>query len=181
MNLFFRLFGLIIKSWFHKTKPSFLDETWTHYRVYPTDLDMNIHMTNSRYFCFMDLGRMDMLLKTKTLKPLFGNGYFPVVASQSIRFKRSLKPFEKFSLKTQVINFDEKDFFMKQTFYFNGNIAAEGLVKGRFKKKGQGSVRTEDLFKFLGEDYMGNSMSELSQAQKQIESLLCKPGSFEPK
>ena len=175
MNLIFRLFKLFIRALFFRTKElDFLASCSIDFRVWPTDLDLNMHMTNSRYLCFMDLGRMDLLAQTRTLLPLFKNGYFPVVASESIRFKRSLKPFEKFSVKTQITDLDEKDFYIKQTFYHQKKIVAEGFIRGRFKKKGVGSVSTKDLFAFVGKEYPELELSPLAKAEKLVGSELCK-------
>jgi acyl-CoA thioesterase FadM len=39
-----------------------LESSMLRFWVFPTDLDINLHMTNARYLSFMDLGRIDLLL-----------------------------------------------------------------------------------------------------------------------
>ena len=56
MNLYFRLILVFIKSLFAgKRNP--LEASVVHFRVWPLDCDVNLHLTNSRYFAFADLGK----------------------------------------------------------------------------------------------------------------------------
>lgn len=144
----------------------------TAYRVNLMDIDLNLHMNNGRYFSIMDLARFDLLYRAGVFGTLFKTGHFPIVASESIRFRKSLKPFQKFIVRTQIISWDEKDFFVSQKFISKGKLYGEGFIKGRFKKKGVGSVPTKDVFKVLGKQYEGPSMLPLAKKQAEIESLL---------
>ena len=122
----------------------------------------------------MDLGRVDLMLKAKVFWKLMLGGYYPVVASESIRFRRSLEPFQKYQMETFLESWDEKDFYMSQKFFRNGSLVAEGYIKARFKKRGRnGSVPTEELFQFLGETYKGPQLSVKAQALSSMEKLLC--------
>lgn len=135
MNLIFRLLYILIKAVFGKRLRSPLEKSIITLRVFPNDLDFNLHMNNGRYLTIMDLGRFDLTIIGKFYPVILKNKLLPVVASETIRFKKSLKLFQKFSLETQIIGWDEKWFFMKQTFFSNGEIVAEGLVKGALKNR----------------------------------------------
>ncbi len=151
MNLYFRFFWLILKHLLQRPAQNLFDECETFFRVNPFDLDINFHMNNGRYLALMDLGRLDLMLKAGVFWKLFSRQYFPVVVSESIYFKRSLEPFDLFSIKTKIDSWDEKDFFIHQTFSRKGEIVAIGYIKGRFLRRGfKGSVLTENLFQFLG-------------------------------
>ncbi|HBU98209.1 MAG TPA: thioesterase, partial [Thalassospira lucentensis] len=56
MNLIFRLIRVLILS-LVRSRLDPLDPSVLHFRAWPFDLDINVHMTNSRYFALMDLGR----------------------------------------------------------------------------------------------------------------------------
>lgn len=173
MNLYFRLLFLLIKRKFHCPKMDIFEACRTRFRVWPNDLDINFHMNNGRYLTLMDLGRVDMMLKAGIFGKLINQGFYPVVVSQSIRFKKSLAPFQRFELVTQLEGLDDRDFYISQKFYHGETLYAEGYIKGRFKKRGQqGSVRTSDLFKAVGLDYNPTPLSDKAQAQSAIEAHL---------
>lgn len=173
MNLYFRFILLLVKSLFNKKSTDMFQACSTKFRVWLFDLDLNFHMNNGRYLTIMDLGRFDLLIKARVFGKLLKNGYYPVVASESIRFKKSLAPFQKFDLISKVESWDERDFFISQTFISNNEVYAVGYIKGRFKKRGQkGSVPTKELFELVGRTYDQDSLSRMAEAQKNIEKEL---------
>ena len=115
------------------------------FRVWPTDLDALWHMNNGRYFSVMDLGRVDMLIRTGLFRSLRTHGWYPVIASETMRFRNSLKPFRAFELRTETIGWDEKSFYLRQTFTSGGEVAAIALIRARFLAKRGGSVTAKEL------------------------------------
>ncbi|MEI7974096.1 MAG: thioesterase family protein [Bdellovibrio sp.] len=173
MNLFFRFFFLLMRRFFERSQQSLLDVCSTSFRVGFLDLDINAHMNNGRYLSLMDLGRVDLMLKTGFFWPLILNGFFPVVLSESIVFRRSLGVWQKFEIQTEVIGWDEKDFFIVQRFICRGQTYATGHIRGRFLKRGQRfSVPTLDLFRFLKLPWSELRSSDLGQLQKSIDEKL---------
>lgn len=121
----------------------------------------------------MDLGRTDLMLKAGIFWTLFSKGYYPVVVSEAIRFKKSIEPFQKYQIITKIESWDEKDFFMTQKFVRKGQVLAEGYIRGRFKKRGQrATVKTHELFQAAGIPYNSPESSDLSRALIQLDSLL---------
>lgn len=152
MNLYFRLLFLLFKRIIQKPKKiDVLGKCETTFLVNPLDLDVNFHMNNGRYLSLMDLGRVDLMIKIGIFGKLFKNGFYPVVVSEGIRFKKSLELFQVFKVITQIECVDEKDFYISQKFYHKKQICAEGFIKGRFKKRGRrDSIPQSELFDFLG-------------------------------
>ncbi|WP_375731226.1 thioesterase family protein, partial [Azospirillum sp. B506] len=66
MNLIFRLLAVavaaIYSAW-RGRRTGLLEPSTLRFRVWPTDLDLNLHMTNARYFSVMDLGRTDLAIR----------------------------------------------------------------------------------------------------------------------
>lgn len=64
MNLLFRFIGLLL---FSKARGPLkgLDECVTPFLVMPMDLDVLMHMNNGKYFSLMDLGRVDLMIRTR--------------------------------------------------------------------------------------------------------------------
>jgi acyl-CoA thioesterase FadM len=104
----------------------------TRLRVWPWDLDFNLHLNNGRYMSLMDLGRADLIAKSRLLGLLARRRWAPVLASSGIRFRRSLGPFQTFDLTTRIVYWDEKWFYIHQEFVRDGDVYARALVKGLF-------------------------------------------------
>lgn len=173
MNLYFRFLFLMIKRTLSLEPIDIFAPCTSYFRVNPLDLDLNLHMNNGKYFSIMDLGRLDLMLKSKTFWLLARKGYFPVISSESIRFKQSLELFQEFELVTQIETWDDKDFYMNQKFIKDGVVCAEGVIKGRFLQRGRkGSVPTKEIFAETGVDYVMNQVSEIVEQQKRMEKLL---------
>ncbi|MCC8539413.1 thioesterase family protein, partial [Xanthomonas codiaei] len=64
MNLWFRLLALLAMSWFRPKLQAPFGVSQLRFRVLPTDIDTNLHMTNGRYWTIFDLGRLDLVMRT---------------------------------------------------------------------------------------------------------------------
>jgi len=119
------------------------------FRVWPNDLDLNLHMTNSRYFALMDAARYDMVIRAGSWPVWKRNGWYPVVASQSIRFRRSLRPWSRYTIRTRILGWDERSMYMGQRFEEDGHVCAEAVVRAAFLSKG-GRVAPADIMAAAG-------------------------------
>lgn len=132
MNLLFRLIWVICsKFWRRHLHP--LSESVLHLRVLPNDLDLNLHMNNGRFLSLMDLGRLDLLIRTDLAAALFRHRWQPLVGAVNIRYKVSLLPFQRYRLRTKVIGWDEKWFYIEQRFERGNRTVAVALVKALFR------------------------------------------------
>lgn len=152
MNLFFRLFLVVIKA-LRGTKMAALDVSEVHFRVLPNDLDTNVHMTNARYLSMMDLGRIDLIVRTGFLKEMRARKWYPVVGESHLVHRRSLAPFERYCLRTSILCWDEKWTYLAQDFIRTGRdgeqVAARGIVKTLFLGP-EGRISTEALIAAFG-------------------------------
>ena len=147
MNLFFRLFVIFIESFFRKRLHP-LAESVLNLRVLPNDLDLNLHMNNGSYLSLMDLGRLDLLIRTDLAKALVKHRWQPLVGGANIRYKLSLMPFQKYRLHTKVIGWDEKWFYIEQRFERKNRTIAVGLVKALFRGKNR-NLTPEQVLKLI--------------------------------
>ena len=121
-----------------------------HFRVWPNDLDFNFHMNNSRFLLLMDLGRIDLFARGGLIKLARQHKWRPILGSCTIRFRRSLEPFERYTLRTAIKGWDEKWFFIQQTFIkADGNTAALALVRGCITGP-KGIVPPQEILGLLG-------------------------------
>jgi len=131
VNLLFRLVRVVFGArW--RGRAEFAEETVLTFRVWPTDLDYLWHMNNGKYFALMDLGRFDMLLRTGFVRAMRAHKWYGVVASETMRFKRSLTPFQRFELRTRTIGWDDKSFYLQHTFLRRGEVIGVAVVRARF-------------------------------------------------
>ena len=165
MNLFFRLIRIIIHA-LYRQKLHFLDTGVVTFRVLPLDLDINRHMTNSRYLSMMDLGRTDLLIRTGlarlTWKKKWGGS---VLGAATIRWRRGLTPFQKFEIHTRVIGWDEKAFYLDQKVLAQEHVIAHAIVKAIFINR-KGSISASDIVDMLGKKDVHTPSPELPEAVK---------------
>jgi acyl-CoA thioesterase FadM len=147
MNLLFRLFLLLIFGRFKK-KLHPLSESIVDLTVLPNDLDLNLHMNNGRFLSIMDLGRLDLLMRTDLMGALVKHRWQPLVGGVSMRYRQSLLPLQRYKLHTKVIGWDDKWFYMEQRFTRKNRLIAVGLVKALFRGKGR-NLPPEEILKLI--------------------------------
>jgi acyl-CoA thioesterase FadM len=126
------------------------DESRLRLRVWPNDCDLNFHLNDGRYVSLGGLGRVDLLVRTRLLRRGRERGWFPVVGSAMIRYKASLLPFECFTLRTRVMAWDEKWFYIEHLFERrDGRLGARLIVRTLMRTK-SGPVATADVLEILG-------------------------------
>lgn len=148
MKLYFRLIWLILTQ-SRRARCSLLGPVDTEFRVLPNDLDALFHVNNGVYLTLMDLGRTDLLLRSGVFSKLRKKGWYPVLASETIRFKRSLKLWQRFTIRTRVVGWDERSVYLEQQFISKGSLVAKAVVDARFLAKKGGAVTPEALLQFL--------------------------------
>jgi len=121
-------------------------------RVLPTDIDVLRHMNNGVYFSIMDIGRMDLLIRSGGWQKLSAKGYYPVMANETISFRKSLNLWKKFDLETRVVGYDAKAVYVEQRFVVGGEIYAQAMTRARFLKRSGGTVTVAELLETIGWD-----------------------------
>lgn len=121
-------------------------------RVLPTDLDVNNHVNNGVYLSLMDLGRFDLLYRSGTWKTMMRSGLYPVIASETITFRKSLAPWQRYVLESRIVGYDAKAVYLEQRFVVDGEIYAVGHIRGRFLKRSGGTVALAELSELFGVD-----------------------------
>ncbi|HPQ51143.1 MAG: thioesterase family protein [Alphaproteobacteria bacterium] len=153
MNLLLRVLWVWLSSYFKPRIADILAPADLNLRVLPNDLDFNMHMNNGRYLTIMDLGRLDLILRSGLLKMMLKQKSVPILASCKLRYRLSLDPFQKYKLRTQILGWDKKWVYIEQRFLKNGKVAAIGLVKGCFfDQRSKTTIPTADLLHLIGYD-----------------------------
>ena len=128
MNLIFRLVRVLILGLFGpRIDP--LGRSIVAFRVWPNDLDINIHMNNGRYLTIMDLGRLDLILRSGFGRIMLKRRWSAVLGSVTIRYRRPLAPFQRYQIVTRILGWDEKWVFIEQQFVVDGQACAIAYSK----------------------------------------------------
>jgi acyl-CoA thioesterase FadM len=148
--LLFRFLITIFKSALRPRIGAF-DESVVQYTVLPTDCDLNIHLNAGRFLSFMDVARMDLLARMRLLFPLLRRGWRPVMGGCTVRYRRSILPFQRFDIRSRVLGWDEKWFYLEHICEVRGQLCAIGTVRTLIRSK-SGNVAPPQILKLLGLD-----------------------------
>ncbi len=149
MHLLLRTLLLLIKS-ARRSPLGIWDASSLPLRVLPTDIDIAMHVNNGMYFSLMDLGRFDLMARSGTWNAMRRRGWTPVVAGETIAFRRSLQLWQRYSIETKVIGLDEKAIYFEQRMVADGEIYARAHIATRLVAKG-GPVSQEEIIREFGE------------------------------
>jgi len=130
MNLFLRLFCVLVGSLFRPRLPVGPTTSELTLLTLPNDLDINLHVNNGRYLTLCDLNRVDLFIRTGLAKLMFKRGWMPIIAEHTMVYRKPLGAFKRFKATLQLTHWDEKHFFMTHRFSINETTIAEGTSKG---------------------------------------------------
>jgi len=146
MNLIFRMIALLLTSFFKPGLSIDKPKNMLRLRVLPNDIDINLHMNNGRYLTICDLTRVDMFIRTGLAKTMIKEKWIPVISEHTMKYKKGLKLFQKYTVKMEVTGWDEKSFKMLHTFIVRERVVAEGTSLGVIVSK-TGVVSPENVMK----------------------------------
>src|SRR5699024_5830293 len=118
-------------------------------RVLPTELDIFGHVNNGMYFSIMDLGRLDMMVRSGVWKTLQAKGWSGVVSAETISFRKSLKLGHRYHVDTCLIGVDGRTAFFEHRIVVDDAIFARAYVGTRLTAK-TGTITREDMIDVLG-------------------------------
>lgn len=149
MNLILRMIRVVLAALLGR-RLGIHDTSVLRFRCWPHDLDVNLHMNNGRYHTLMDLGRLDLILRSGVWRAGRGQRWMPVLGSSFSRFRRSILPFQPFELHTRVLHWDDKWFYMEQRFVRDGRTVMIAWTKGTVRRSGGVVTPAEVLERAFG-------------------------------
>lgn len=155
MNVIWRTLITVLRARLRVRRDGTLDPRAVgHVRLttLPTDIDLLGHMNNGRYASLFDLGRFDLLIRTGMWDALKRQGWYAVVASESVTFRKSLHLWQRFTVESRLLGHDDRAVYQIHRAVVDGEVYAEMIVRARFLKRGsRGIVSHEELFEALGQ------------------------------
>ncbi len=139
-------------------------------RVGLGDLDINRHMNNARYLKLMDLGRTDLFIRTGIGRLVFQARWMPVVAAVTVRYRRSLLPFQRFTLRTRILGWDAKSLFFEHVIVRDGRVVTIALARCVVRRSGGWVPPAELIERVTGSPVQSPPMPDWALAWAQAEA-----------
>lgn len=156
-----------------------LDEDRIRMRVWPNDIDLNFHLNNSRYLSCMDYGRIHMMAANGILNHALKARWIALVGSVDITYRRSLDLWAAFELRTHTLCWDEKWFYMEQSFHSKDGLAAIAWIKGLFRNR-DGNIPPQSIVDLVAHETVSPPVTEaLAQWNEITKQRLSGPVSIE--
>ncbi|MES2116226.1 MAG: acyl-CoA thioesterase [Pseudomonadota bacterium] len=130
MNLFIRLFYVLITTLFRPRLPVGPATSELALMTMPNDLDINLHVNNGRYLTLCDLNRVDLFIRSGLARLMVKHGWMPVIAEHTMKYRKELGVFRRFKATMELTHWDERHFFMTHRFTIGDKLIAEGTSKG---------------------------------------------------
>jgi len=119
-----------------KNKVDLLATTRVSLRIWPNDLDINVHVNNGRYLALADIGRIHWFVRTGVLGVARRHQSFPVIGDAIAKFRHDLKAFQRFQIHTRLIGWDAKWGFLEHRFVRMDRVIGVVAIRGVFKGPG---------------------------------------------
>ena len=120
----------------------------TH-RCWPHDVDFNLEMNNGRVLTIYDLGRIPMAYRAGLMGPMRRHGWSFAMAGASVRYRRRVHMFDRFTMTTQCVGRDARFFYIEQCMW-KGDEAASQIVYRSVMSSRDGIVPTQIVAEALG-------------------------------
>jgi hypothetical protein len=126
--LSFRLRLLMrIILWFFQPKLDMNKEFSAEYRVWPTEAEISI-VENARYGYLFVLERFRLIFGTQLWRVCLKNRWTAVMGASITKVKRPLKRFQKFTIITKPVCWDEKWFYFEQRIESGGKLVCSAVI-----------------------------------------------------
>ncbi|MDZ7784758.1 MAG: thioesterase family protein [Halioglobus sp.] len=130
MNLYLRLLVAVIRGLLRPKAPvSHVAES--RFRVMPHDIDVFGHMNNGRYLQIMDVARAEWMARAGVLGAMWRNRWSAMLGGTTVRFRRSLSPFQRYIVRTRLLCYDSDWFYLEHAVITVSNTTVAVGVPGR--------------------------------------------------
>ncbi len=96
---------------------------------WPWDVDPWMELNNGRTLTLYDLGRLPMVQRMGLVPVMQRNRWNMAVAGASIRYRRRVRMFQKFTMRSAVLGWDDRFLYFQQTMWRNGEATSSILLR----------------------------------------------------
>ncbi len=176
VNLYLRLLRVLLSGMIEGGS-HFADTTASRFRVWLHDLDAFGHMNNGRYLQIMDVARTQWMVRTGVLGAIRRNRWTPLLGGGFIRYRHSLKLFQRYSVHSRLLCWDERWFYLEHLFADHHNRpAAIGITRAALRKNGNW-VESSQIEKIVLENAESPPIPNYVREWVALEETMYKSGS----
>lgn len=121
----------------------------SHHTCLPGDIDPWRELNNGRTLTLYDLGRLPLIVRTGLSGALKANGWGMTVAGSSVRYRRRVRLFHRFEMRSALIGADARFLYVQQAMFRNGEALSSVLIRAATTSPG-GIVPPARLMDALG-------------------------------
>jgi acyl-CoA thioesterase FadM len=133
VNLYIRLVYAIVTGLL-ADRLNHREHLHSSYRVWPHDLDAFGHMNNGRYLQIMDVARTEWMSRVGVVSCMWQNRWTAVLGGGCIRFRSPLKPFQRYQVRTRLLSWDERWWYLEHAFLGEHNqLVATGVSRAALR------------------------------------------------
>ena len=162
-----RFLFILLKCFIEPTLPINAERSLRFRAIPLIDTDVARMFTHS-YALFMGLARWHLLFGSEFRRLAIHNKWAPVTSSEITTYRRSIRAFQTFNVKTRIVFWNEKRFYVEHLFSVEDQIYVRTLVEGLVRSPA-GVLRPNDVFSKAG--FAGGSPTISEEEKEQIESL----------
>lgn len=162
MYPFFKLATTLIKAKF-RPKLEITDSSVLHLRAGLTDIDVFLELNNARYFNYMELGRWDFSYRVGFVNLIKQKKWGLEIGGASVRYRRRIPLWRKFTLTTQLICHDERWYYFLQEIHSQQQICFSALIKAGVTSK-NGLVPAAQVNESMGQSQWNPPIPEWIKA-----------------
>jgi acyl-CoA thioesterase FadM len=134
------------------------------FRAMPVfDIDVSRMFTHS-YGRFTELGRWHLMFGSDFRAIALKNRWTPVTTGEVIRYRRSVGSLQKIDVRTRIVHWDDRRFYISHVITSNGLVVANSLVDGVIRGP-SGILRPSEAFSAAGMDETPSPASDEILAQ----------------
>ena len=127
---------------------------------WPQDLDLFLELNNGRALTLYDLGRIAMAQRAGLVAVLKRERWGLTMAGSHVRFRRRIRGFERFEVRSRAVCWDDKFIYIEQSMWKrDGECASHVLYRSAVTDK-NGIVVPSKVLAALGQDIPSPEMPE---------------------
>ncbi|MDO5657517.1 MAG: acyl-CoA thioesterase [Paracoccus sp. (in: a-proteobacteria)] len=125
------LIRFVKEMWLARRAPrlGMFDAHISQHICWPWDLDPWIELNNGRTLTLYDLGRMPLGLRTGLADVMRRKAWGITVAGNSVRYRRRVRGFDRFTMVSRCIGWDHRFIYMEQSIWRGGECCNHMLLR----------------------------------------------------
>ncbi len=96
---------------------------------WPWDIDPFLELNNGRTLTLYDLGRFILFRRIGVLGMMREKRWVGTVAGISIRYRRRVRAFQRYELRSRMVGWDNRFFYFEQAMWRKGECTSHGVVR----------------------------------------------------